>query len=161
MVKGYVKFLDHLLPRKDIKRKPGQGELLYLSRNEAAMRKILNEDELIEPLKDLGFTIMRASGMPLADQIEAFRQARVVVSAHGAGLTNILFCRPGTKLVEIFPENGVHGSAFTRLSSHLDFDYYFAVGSRVENRHSASNRVNADIVLNKDDFMSFLRGIVV
>jgi capsular polysaccharide biosynthesis protein len=161
MVKGYATFLDQLLPRKQIPRRPGAGELLYLSRNDATMRKILNEDEILPGLKDLGFTIMRAAGMPLQDQIEAFRQARIVVSAHGAGLTNILFCRPGTKVVEIFPEDGVHGSAFTRLSSHLDFDYYFVVGARVENRNSKSNAYNADIVLKKNDFISFIRGIVI
>ena len=158
MVKGYAQFLDHLIPRKEVTRQPGAGELLFLSRNDAAMRKILNEDEIIPALKDLGFTIMRASDMPLADQIEAFRQAKVVVSAHGAGLTNILFCRPGTRLVEIFPEDGVHGSAFTRLSSHLDFDYYFVVGARVENRHSAKNRINADIILIKPiSFPSYVK----
>ncbi|MFK7943264.1 MAG: hypothetical protein AB8B85_10180, partial [Paracoccaceae bacterium] len=30
-----------------------------------------------------------------------------VVAVHGAGLTNLLFCRPGTRVIEIFPGNFV------------------------------------------------------
>lgn len=160
LVKDYVKFLDHMIPRQAVPARERKGELLYLSRNEAGMRKVLNEDEILPGLKDMGFRVMRASKMSLVEQIEAFRQARVVLSAHGAGLTNILFCRPGTTLIEIFPEGGVHGSAFTRLSSHLDFDYYYATGARVENRHSEKNKINADIVIDKASFIPFVREIV-
>jgi hypothetical protein len=161
LVKDYVKFLDHMIPRKDMPARERQGQLLYLSRGDADMRKIVNEAELVPLLKNLGFTILHASKLPLVDQIEAFRQAKVVLSAHGAGLTNILFCRPGTTLIEIFPEGGVHGSAFTRLSSHLDFNYYFATGQRVENRHSAKNKINADIVVDTASFIPFVRDIVI
>ena len=67
-------------------------------------------DEAWAHARQLGF---------LAEQIEAFRNARIVLSPHGAGLTNILFCRPNTTLIEIFPEGGVHGSAFLRIASQL------------------------------------------
>jgi hypothetical protein len=51
----------------------------------------------------------------------------------------------------------VHGSAFVRIASHLNFDYYFVVGQKVENRKTAKNPINADIVLDKASFLSFVR----
>ena len=41
--------------------------------------------------------------MSVAEQVELFVYADVVVAPHGAGLTNLLFCREGTRIVEIFP----------------------------------------------------------
>ncbi len=96
----------------------------------------------------------------MTEQIEAFRNARIVLAAHGAGLTNILFCRPNTTLIEIFPEGGVHGSAFLRIASQLNFNYYYAVGQRVENRQSKKNPNNSDLILEKSSFLSFVRRAV-
>jgi capsular polysaccharide biosynthesis protein len=98
--------------------------------------------------------------MSLPQQIEAFRRARVVVGAHGAGLTNVLFCRPDTIIVEIFPEGGVHGSAFHRLASFLDFPYFYIVGERVETKHGAKNANNNDIRLSVDDVTAYLGRIL-
>jgi capsular polysaccharide biosynthesis protein len=136
------------------------GELVYISRNESSMRRVLNEDDVVPILRGLGFDIIRPGEMPLAAQIDRFRNARVIVAPHGAALTNLIFCRPGLTLIEIFPRGGVHGSMFLRIASHLDFDYYFVVGEAVDNEASRSNPNNADIVLDPDSFASFLRDII-
>jgi hypothetical protein len=158
MVADFARFLEFAIPS------PGGvkgGELLYLSRDDSKMRRVANEADLIPALERLGFRAISASNMSVLEQIETFRQARVVIGAHGAGLTNVLFCRPGTKLVEIFPEGGVHGSAFHRISSHLDLPYYYVVSERIETRFSKKNRVNADIRVSIDDLLAFLRNNVL
>jgi capsular polysaccharide biosynthesis protein len=159
MVADFARFLDFAIPSQE--RTGSGGDLLYLSRSDSKMRRVLNETDLVPQLEKLGFRILTASSMSIPEQIDAFRRARVVVGVHGAGLTNILFCRPGTKLVEIFPEGGVHGSAFHRISSHLEFPYYYVVSERIETRRSAINRVNADIRVNIADLVGFLRGTVL
>ena len=45
---------------------------------------------------------MCLESMPLADQIRMFYSADAVVGAHGGGLANLVFCRPGTVVVECF-----------------------------------------------------------
>ena len=37
------------------------------------------------------------------DQVALFRDAETVVAPHGGGLTNLVFCDPGTKVIELFP----------------------------------------------------------
>jgi len=160
LVREMSRFLDMLIPTQETAPGDRSGELLYISRNESSMRRILNESEILPGLRDLGFKILSPATLPLTAQIDAFRNARVVLAAHGAGLTNIVFCRPKTTLIEIFPEGGVHGSAFLRIASHLNFDYYYVVGKKVENAQSKKNPNNPDLILDKAAFLSFVRQVL-
>lgn len=155
IVRDFSEHLHAMLPAA-----APEGGLLYVSRNEARMRRLVNEEAILPALRDLGFEVIRPGEMPLATQVEKFRNARVVLAPHGAGLTNILFCRPGTTLVEIFPRGGVHGSMFMRIASQRDLDYYFAVGDSVATPASESNPNNADIVLDAASFVSFVRQVI-
>lgn len=160
LVREMACFLDSLIIPPEHRTRDRSGELLYISRNESSMRRILNENDLLPGLRDMGFRIVSPGTLSMPEQIEAFRNARIVLAAHGAGLTNIIFCRPNSTLVEIFPEGGVHGSAFLRISSQLNFNYYFVVGQKVENKQSKKNPNNSDLILNKASFLSFVRRIV-
>ncbi len=138
----------------------GAGPLVYVSRNRSNTRRVRNEDEFLPALRALGFTILELEDLPLASQIEMFRNARVVVSPHGAALANILFCRPEAKVVEIFPEGGVHGSAYLRIASHLSLDYYFVVASTTEHASEAKSPVDADMTVDGDALVGFLSEVV-
>jgi prepilin-type processing-associated H-X9-DG protein len=39
--------------------------------------------------------------MAFKDQIQYFKNAKLVIGIHGGGLANILFCRPKTILLEV------------------------------------------------------------
>lgn len=159
-VREMARFLDLLLPAPVHRSRDRSGELLFVTRNESSMRRILNEDELLPGLRDMGFRVVSPAMLSLPEQIDAFRNARIVLSAHGAQLTNILFCRPNTTLIEIFPEGGVHGSAFLRIASQLGFNYYYVVGEKVENKQSRKNPNNADLIVDKEAFLRFTKEIV-
>ena len=49
----------------------------------------------------LRLVVFHGGEVTIAQSIELFRQARVVVGVHGAGLANILFCAPGATLIEV------------------------------------------------------------
>jgi capsular polysaccharide biosynthesis protein len=51
-----------------------------------------------------------------------------IVAPHGGGLSNIVFCSPGTKIIEIFSPELV-GTYFWKLSSQLNLDYYYLLGT--------------------------------
>lgn len=75
---------------------------IFISRRDAPARRILNEDEIFELFKAQGFERYDMGKMSIEEQITLFAQAEMVVGEHGAGLTNILFCKEGTKVIELF-----------------------------------------------------------
>ncbi|GAB3429688.1 glycosyltransferase family 61 protein [Niabella aquatica] len=80
---------------------PSAGNRIYISRN--GRRKIENEDELIQLLKKLGFIIIEDTQRSVKEQIDIYRNASFIIGPHGASFANIIWCRPGTFLYELFP----------------------------------------------------------
>ncbi|MEN9201850.1 MAG: glycosyltransferase 61 family protein [Thermostichus sp. DG_1_6_bins_120] len=80
---------------------------LYISRRFARWRRVINEAEVLAYLQPLGFVSVQLEKLSLAEQIALMQGAEVVIGLHGAGLTNIAFCRPQTLVIEIFPSNAV------------------------------------------------------
>ena len=76
-------------------------DLVFVSRRDSNLRVMHNEAELEEALKPLGFTTFVAGEAPVTEQIRVFSRARVIVGAHGAGLTNLIFAPPGAFVLEI------------------------------------------------------------
>lgn len=102
---------------------------LYISRGSASHRHISNERALIDLLKSRGFEVVVLEKMTVADQARLFRSASIVVGPHGAGLTNLVFCEPHTKVVEIISPSAVNVLFWTIASqSNLDYNYFFANG---------------------------------
>ena len=50
-----------------------------------------------------GFESIYLEGMSVTDQIVLFQNAEFIASPHGAGLSNLVFCEPGTKVIEFMP----------------------------------------------------------
>ncbi len=90
-------FVRSFLPSK-----PNNRRRIYISRSGARRRKILNEKELLPILQRNGFETIQPGSMTVAEQMETFSSADVVVSPHGAELTNIAYCAPETKIIELF-----------------------------------------------------------
>ncbi len=100
---------------------------IFVSRADARLRRILNEDALFAALEPLGFARVTLTGIPLCDQFALFANAEAVVAPHGAGLAHVLFCQPGTKVVELFhPDNGT--DAFGQVACSIGLSYRFCVG---------------------------------
>jgi capsular polysaccharide biosynthesis protein len=75
---------------------------IFISRQDASSRKILNEDEIFELLRDQGFERYFLTLMSIPEQILLFKNAETIVSAIGSGLTNIIFCDPTTRIIELY-----------------------------------------------------------
>ena len=84
----------------------GFPKRIYISRNDARLRRVSNEDRILAVLEKRGFERVTLGGMPMARQVQFFRQAEAIVSPHGAGLAHLVWCKPGTKAVEFFPGLG-------------------------------------------------------
>jgi capsular polysaccharide biosynthesis protein len=54
-------------------------------------------------LETLGFASAFLEDLSPGQQIDLFRAADIIVAQHGAGLANLLFCVPGTRVIELMP----------------------------------------------------------
>jgi Glycosyltransferase 61 len=76
---------------------------IYISRSDARSRRVRNEAEMIAELERHGFRSIIPGNMSFSDQVMTLTGASHVVGPHGAGMTNAIFSRPGTAVLEIFP----------------------------------------------------------
>ena len=51
--------------------------------------------------KEKGFSILTLSDLSFIDQTKLFYNASEIVGLHGAGFANLVFCKPGTKILEL------------------------------------------------------------
>ena len=86
---------------KKVKRKSPIN--IYIDRSDSQIqnRKIINENEIKEHLIKKKFKFIKLSDYSFKKQIELFFNAKCVIGLHGAGFVNIVFCKKGTKIVEL------------------------------------------------------------
>lgn len=113
--------------------------IVYCSRSSSPTRKLKEETELLARLEELASTMnaelvmfekkstdanstSSASPTPLefiAETVELFQSATVVVGVHGASLANIAFSRPDTTIVELGLEGLPQASHYRHVSNSL------------------------------------------
>jgi hypothetical protein len=94
---------------------------IYVSRRDAATRRVRNEDELVSALSARGFQCYVLSELSVAEQVRLFQGADTVVGPHGANLTNILFSTDIT-LVELFGST-TPSTCYFAIANILNFEY--------------------------------------
>jgi hypothetical protein len=100
---------------------PGNKKL-FISRNDAVGRKVLNSESLRSLLSKHGFEFVTLAGLSFVEQKRLFSQASHVIGVHGAGLTNILFSSEKCRIIEILPPF-VATSAYWLLASSIGQNY--------------------------------------
>tara|TARA_Y100001970_G_C14231403_1_gene858868 strand:- start:1314 stop:2354 length:1041 start_codon:yes stop_codon:yes gene_type:complete len=76
---------------------------IYVTRQNTNYRNLINESDLIIQLKKLDFKVVDLNHYDIFEQIRIFSNAKIIVSPTGSALTNIVFCNPNTKIMEISP----------------------------------------------------------
>lgn len=79
--------------------KPLRGNNKIFVRRNSNIRNIINEKEIEGLLVDHGFVVIEPEKMTFAEQFAVFSTAEIVVGATGAAFGNIVFCKPGVKIV--------------------------------------------------------------
>lgn len=118
---------------------------IWVSRSKAPKRRIANESELLPVLHSHEFEIVHLEDLDFKAQVRLLSQAEVLMGLHGAGLTNMLFMAPETKVVELRFEGDRENNCYFSLARALDLDYrYMKVRPAGEDGDSHS----ADVVVN-------------
>ena len=76
------------------------GGRLFIKRPKGN-RGFVNEADVLSLMRELDVKPVELDGMSLADQARLFSAAELVVAGHGAGLSNLVFCPPGSRVIEI------------------------------------------------------------
>jgi hypothetical protein len=120
---------------------------IYIARTDATRRPLLNEAELIDLLERRGVSIIVPGTLPLTRQIALFRRARLVIGPHGAGLTNIAFCEPGSHVYELLCSQYPNVS-FNRIAQTTGVNYWadMFAGEPAGNPQGQPWRVNLEVV---------------
>lgn len=131
----YVRYFEHVpqwccnfLRSHFLKPKQFSGKhnepFVYISRKDAARRRILNEPELEQTLQEYGFKTYELSSLPFIEKVELFYNAKVIIAPHGAGQANIVFCNCGASVLELMPE-GFAFTYFYDIANKLGVNYHY------------------------------------
>ena len=125
------RFVDYYQASKGHKR-------IYITREKASKRKIINESILIPILKKYDFQIVAMEDLTFREQYKLISESSVLVGLHGAGLTHMLWLgneegRKG-RVLEIRAGGDASNNCFYSLASDLNVDYYYCLADTVNNK---------------------------
>jgi hypothetical protein len=149
--------LPHLVPRvamatfrrlsQPVPWTRGAAEEIYVARTDATNRVAENEAKLIDLLERQGVRIVVPGALSVAEQIAAFRAARLVIGLHGAGMSNIVFCQSGSFVYELLPRY-YPNAAFNRLAQAGGLNYWADLFEGVAGGHAHERtwRIDLEVV---------------
>jgi hypothetical protein len=141
---------------------------IFVSRQDALTRKLTNAGEVFVALK--GWEIVTLSAMSIRDQIRTFASASDIITTHGAGLTNLLWCQKGTKIFEIGLPEQISKKVYPILSHCLQLKHTLLLGKKIslssgKIKPAGVKRLNdyADIEMNikGDDLTELTLGFLI
>jgi glycosyltransferase involved in cell wall biosynthesis len=117
----YVKDFQQRVAARHAGLRGPRNRRLFIARK-GPTRTIHNMKQVQAFLATYEFETVYLEGKSVVDQILLFQSARFIVGAHGAGLSNLLFCEPGTKVIEFMPSVELR-PFFWLISDKLDLVY--------------------------------------
>lgn len=163
---GTIEFLRSNFLSTDIEENPKKKtdkiypKRLYISREKARYRHLLNEAEVEDTLSFLGFTKINLESLSVAEQARYFAEAEVIVSPHGSGLTNLVFCTQKTIIIELFSPSYIR-TDYWMISQFLELDHYYLLGRTIDclplRRLMHQSPLTEDIYIDISSLRSVLR----
>lgn len=142
-----VEWVRDRLPAVRTDDKPSR---IYITRGSVPnTRRVVGETDLWPRLEQRGFVRIDPGTMPVRDQIDHFAAADVIVGPHGAALSNLVFVKPGARVLELFAPTYVKRTFWTICTGIPDVHYQYLVGGEPGDRSARRpmNDVQKDIVL--------------
>ncbi|MBL7918136.1 MAG: glycosyltransferase family 61 protein [Bacteroidia bacterium] len=130
----------------------GKHERIYVSRSKQKARRIVNEAEVIEILKQHNFQILYFENLSFEEQVLLVKNARYYVSSHGANMTNLMFMKDEAGVLELIREDSPN-FCYWALSDVCKMNYYYQLCAIAEKDHLFVNlselKENLKLLLNE------------
>lgn len=99
---------------------------IYITRKNESTRRTLPIGELESFLAKKGYNLVVAEKLSFKEQVELFSKCSHLIGVHGAGLTNMIFLEPKSKILEIkvLEENKNYCYYFLASAFNLSFNYF-------------------------------------
>lgn len=97
---------------------------IYVSRGKQMARRVSNEKEVIDTLLPLGFEVVYWEDLSFDEQVRTVRDTRVLVTSHGANMTNTMFMPNNSKVLELIRQDDPN-FCYWALSTVTDKNYYY------------------------------------
>ena len=124
------------------KKKFYSSKKIFIDRSDSKSNhsQIINKNQVINFLKKQNFKVYKIAKMNFFKQVYLFWNADFIISAHGAALANLVFCKHKTKIIEIKPENQP-GDYFKKISE-INKLKYLCLKNKVQ-----KNNLKGDMII--------------
>lgn len=102
------------------------SENIWISRQKATIRKVVNNKELQKILKKYDFREIILEDLSFEEQVNILSRAKILAGIQGAGLTNILFMKEETSLLEVRSVEDASNNCYFSLASALNIKYFYS-----------------------------------
>ncbi|HSI56464.1 MAG TPA: glycosyltransferase 61 family protein [Ideonella sp.] len=80
-------------------------KLLFVSRQSATSRQLVDEDGVIAVAASMGFEVIDPKQLGVLEQVKLFASAGCVVASPGAGFANLVFAPSGIRVLSLYKED--------------------------------------------------------
>ena len=123
----------------------GKNKKIWISRQNANKRKIINFQEVKTILEKYDYEILDFEKLSFEDQIIISNRARIIGGLHGGGLTNMLFMNSNSLVFEIRDKKDYTNNCFFSLASDLNHKYFYFLGKAIDENNFYGSNYNIDI----------------
>jgi len=125
---------------------------IYISRGAARNgRLVSSEPRIIEMLKLKGYKVVTMDGLSVFRQAYLFMNADIIIGPHGSAFVNMLFCRPKTRVIEMFGPGYLSGHDYS-LAYQNSLDWIFVEGTSAD----AKSNFYSNYVVNPGQLIPFI-----
>ena len=153
---GAMPVIDWLRRQLPLQKKPATPAKIYLARDDAMGRRIVQDEALSHLLSKKGYQRIVMGSLPVSQQVALFAGATHIIAPHGAGLANLVFSPPGQQVIEIFPKSYGTPSAFI-LATAIGGQYAtFVADTTIPGARPQLD----DMMIDADRFLSLAGGLL-
>lgn len=106
------------------------GRRVYIARDRARYRRLLNESQVQDLLRAFGFETVRPEDLSFTEQVGLFSDAAAIVGPTGAGMANVVFAPASCKVIVLAGETrDANYFIFGQLGQFLGHELMYVTGN--------------------------------
>ena len=119
-----------------------KGDKIYVSRSKQKIRKLINEEKLIEVLISEGYAVINFEDYSFWEQVNIMSNASILISPHGSNLVNMLFMKENSTIIEINKTDTQNATlCYWSMTEALEFDYYYIPAVTLDDNFVADDQL--------------------